>query len=42
MEKSRPTFTAFKAKALKKREVAIYYYIFKPFFVFVKQGLLRK
>jgi len=42
MEKSRPTFTTFKVKALKKKEIAIYYYILKPFFVFAKQRLLRK
>ena len=42
MEKSRPTFTTFKAKALKKKDIAIYYYVFKPFFIFLKQRLLRK
>ncbi len=42
MEKSRPTFTTFKTKALKKKEIAIYYYIFKPFFVFATQRLLRR
>jgi len=39
MKDPRPTFAAFKTKALKNRKVALYYYLLKPFFALLNRRL---
>jgi len=41
MKDQKPSFKSFKTKALKNRKVALYYYLFKPFFALIKLGMYK-